>query len=685
MAETAASLLATVETEIRARGAEGARDALLSVQAAGAKMEGSLLAAVGQLDAGEGALKALKTAGVSTTGSILAQVNALDRLKDAAGDDVVALKQIEQQQKALRGALAPTNDAMAGQSQASHRASLFMLNFSRAAEDLKFGLPAVINNLDAVGFSFSLLRRDADQANLKLKDVLKQSLGTGAGMLAAFNVAYTGLFLLKGLLDKTAKSTEDLSDAVSDLVRISSEFKGFDFDAGNATAASKAVIVDLQEISAAATRASRDISIYGVGTGGAVNPVNLLSGAQRDAVEANRLLRDAFKDQLSEVERAESVYKRLVDLGITPVSTESEAVREVSAVLEGQLGNLGIKIDTTTDKWRDLAVELEKVRDLQREAFRTRAIESDQGNVELEDIEIDIPAELSTREQEMRDFAKATRLANREADLLQRGLTEDGTIAVSDYQAEVKRLSDKIRDAYSEGFGASSSLVKELRAEISATENTIASLLSLASDAAGISVDPFEESSLDDILGTDGQIAADLERTVAGLERVETSADRVADAFRDRLAAEVEGVATSIEEFPIDAIDALTSSLSESAVDLVTLQSSFKDFGEDVLDILKRQAVEMLALIAKQRILNALKAQGAATGGLGLLGSINPLLGIGAALVGGVALSNKFSGSGGSDGGTWKVTVDNSFRRLPSGDIAVANNRGSQVNTRLRR
>lgn len=119
----------------------------------------------------------------------------------------------------------------------------------------------------------------------------------------------------------------------------------------------------------------------------------------------------------------------------------------------------------------------------------------------------------------------------------------------------------------------------------------------------------------------------------------------------------------------------LSDTLGEALGQLATLQTGFSGFLEMIVQGLRQQLAMMIAVIAKQKILNALKAQestisnsgglGGVLGALGL-GAMNPILGAGLA-VGALALASGALGRRGKS--NRGVNVNLKGTTVASGDI----------------
>ena len=166
-------------------------------------------ATVDAMASAEPAMKANETAlaGVGkmsfrTTAAIKDQIKQLDLLETAYQDDALAMRDIVMQKQQLQSQL----DGVAGgydrAASANHRANLFMINFSRGIEDLKFGLPAVINNLEGIALGYQMMAKEAKAAEKSVGSVLRESLMSPAGMIAMLNLVVTTAFILGPTLRK---------------------------------------------------------------------------------------------------------------------------------------------------------------------------------------------------------------------------------------------------------------------------------------------------------------------------------------------------------------------------------------------------------------------------------------------------------------------------------------------------
>lgn len=113
----------------------------------------------------------------------------------------------------------------------SNAANMFLVDLSRGLDDLRYGIPAVINNLDPLALSFGRTKEQADQLtastgkNVGVMRLLFSTLGTTGGVLAisvlAVNIlALTGAAeklgeMFEGVIGK-AKRTRDRIKEISD-------------------------------------------------------------------------------------------------------------------------------------------------------------------------------------------------------------------------------------------------------------------------------------------------------------------------------------------------------------------------------------------------------------------------------------------------------------------------------------
>jgi hypothetical protein len=102
---------------------------------------------------------------------------------------------------------------------------------------------------------------------------------------------------------------------------------------------------------------------------------------------------------------------------------------------------------------------------------------------------------------------------------------------------------------------------------------------------------------------------ADIDATVRGLDEIESSAIRIANAFQNRLNSEIENTAIALKELPVDALVGMSQTLGDSVANLLTLQGGFEDFGKNILRGLQSILAQTIALIIQQKVLNALKAK----------------------------------------------------------------------------
>lgn len=444
-----------------------------------------------------------------------------------------------------------------------HRGSLFMLNFSRGVEDLKFGLPAVINNLDAIAFSYQLMAKEAKESGVKLKDAFWQSIKSPAGVLAIMNLAITGFFLFG---DKIKEAMGVAADSMKDFRKAAQSALNFDFSLPQFTVRSKAQLDALIEQLEADTAIPEEKQFA---------PAAFITQffEPKDLKEGKELLQ-ILKDQRASLELTERVNARLRASGLAADPSES----------------------------------------------RKKMLEA--------------------------------------GDKLIESLEKENVLL-----AEQEALSHKI-------------------ANYRLLQNNTAQ---------------FEGTPMEDFLGTEGEIDVEVEASARRLKTLETSADRIAKAFRDGLNQEIEGTAIALEQWPLDVVDGLSATISESAYDLLTLQGGFKDFGNDVLNIMKRQVAEMAAMIVKQKLLNALKKREGAMSGLSNIGGIFgglaglgggtllPLAGIAAAMYGVASIGR--SSHKGSQVGSFRDRPQNRIQlqaaTLPSGDVRFAANESNMRISRL--
>jgi hypothetical protein len=171
--------------------------------------------------------------GIRTTKAIQGEIAKLDELEGALQDDEIAMRQVIQRKQQLQAELGNSSQGFDKMGAANHRANLFMINFSRGMEDLKFGLPAVINNLDGIALGFEAMAEASDAAGKTNREVLMQSLTSPAGMLAIMNVIITAAYLIGPALARSFKKgkvgAKELKAAVGDLLKspASSERGGF--------------------------------------------------------------------------------------------------------------------------------------------------------------------------------------------------------------------------------------------------------------------------------------------------------------------------------------------------------------------------------------------------------------------------------------------------------------------------
>ena len=170
----------------------------------------------------ENAHSSLAKMGIRTGSSIMAEIAALEELEEALQDDAVAMTQVIAKKQHLHAVLDDSSQGFNKMGAANHRANLFMINFSRGMEDLKFGLPAVINNLDGIALGFEAMAKEAEAAGSSITSVMLESLTKPAGILAIMNLVITAAYLLGPVLMKAIKNgTSDakkMREAVGDIL-----------------------------------------------------------------------------------------------------------------------------------------------------------------------------------------------------------------------------------------------------------------------------------------------------------------------------------------------------------------------------------------------------------------------------------------------------------------------------------
>ena len=215
-----------VDTKRLQAGIASAQKHMRGFEGAVGGLDKRLEKATKTLDQTENAHAALGKMGIRTRASIDKEIAALDELAMALQDDEHAMTQVIARKAQLQASLENTAKTHDRLSSAQHRGNLFMINFSRGIEDLKFGLPAVINNLDSIALGFEAMAKEAKAANKSVTSVLLSSLTSPAGILAVMNLVITAAFLLgptlKKAFNKGRVGAKALKRAVDDALEVRS-------------------------------------------------------------------------------------------------------------------------------------------------------------------------------------------------------------------------------------------------------------------------------------------------------------------------------------------------------------------------------------------------------------------------------------------------------------------------------
>lgn len=210
------------DTSSLSKALAAAKGHLKGFEGAAGGLDKQLKKATEAMDGQANVQQKLAQLGIQTTEGIEAQIKALDELKEGLKADAVATAQLTRKQMQLKAQLGTGAQKMQKMGDASHRSQLFMVNLSRGLEDLKFGLPAVINNLDSISLSFTAMQKASKSAGNTLMGTIVKSIMSPAGILAAMNAVITIAFLfgdqLKAAFGKASKAADGLREATKGIL-----------------------------------------------------------------------------------------------------------------------------------------------------------------------------------------------------------------------------------------------------------------------------------------------------------------------------------------------------------------------------------------------------------------------------------------------------------------------------------
>ena len=447
-----------------------------------------------------------------------------------------ALKQVATGGEATASALAKTEQATQKTSAGFHRGSLFMLNFSRGVEDLKFGLPAVINNLDAIGFSFSLMAKEAKEAGQSVTGALFRSLASPAGVLAGVNLIITGIVLLGDKINILGRNAKESGGELEDMVKAASS-------AIDIPGLGKASVSVEQVGFALASVTSR------------LNDVNKeLSSLSRDIVTSLREDAERFSELSGEAYSLNIAQSALLE-------TAKEA--RANAIVANALSAAGI---TLSKEQKDALSGL--------------------------------------RDEIAKDAEEWRRLTDSGVELF-------GIIGAPDSLGRIQNLQDHIRKLVANGISPASDEVRGLSDEM----RTLLNLLS--GGGPGIFKVPVQQDLVPPQKGPSAptKLVAPkgLDRTVSDLRRMNEEIDRMRYSLQDGVNEELKQTQILINTMPLSAIEGLSVAIGDAAGNILTLQGGFDDLGKSLVNAFRNIVAEMVGLIIKQKLLNALKMEELAT------------------------------------------------------------------------
>jgi len=200
-------------------------------------------------------------------------------------------------------------------------------------------------------------------------------------------------------------------------------------------------------------------------------------------------------------------------------------------------------------------------------------------------------------------------------------------ITIPDLEERQRDLERQIRDGIAAGLNPRHPDLVRLASEYDALGVQIADALTdriararayMAQNPVGIQVAEPREIVIDGdqirvknplqpgyLIKTDAVVvkADSVADAAAAMNRLETSADRVANALRDGLNAELEQTRISLATLPLSAIDGLSSSLGEAASRIVTLQGGIDEIGKSLGQAFQGLVAEVVGLVIKEQLL----------------------------------------------------------------------------------
>lgn len=573
--------------------------------------QANLAASAGAMMGAATAEEALAAAGITTSAALQQQIANLKALMVAAQGDAVALGQLKARMSMLQGATMQASGAIGS-------ASFAVISLGQGFQDagqfgmgLSQGIRAVTNNAQMAFQAFIMLRQQSESAAGAMKAFWAAMKGP-AGWLLAFGIVTAAIEGITNKLQKAKGEAKELDDKIRSMYSIAVR--------------PDVISVPVETLRDAAAEATRNIkslrteynALLAMGASqtttaapGGFAPAMAFDAATQAALDR---INKQLEEQQGFLSRATADLKEYdAEMERLAVNNGFKAFEDLNrelALTRGLIFDLGGKpMDLTIDKFVDLYVETGSATGAAN-AFMA-SLHGVKGGLR----------ETVTPLQQLVEEIRASQQEWQNLTSMGEGLF--AVIGKPDNIDRIQELQDQIRELARTAGREAATEIARLVAEI----ERLRGLLPPPKKMEGLMGAPMNGEA-----PTTLEMPQSLIRTREQMQRLNEEARSLSFALVDGINQELERTQILLATMPISAIDQLSGAIGESVGQLVTFQGGFEDFGKNVLQAMQSIVAEMVALIVKQKILNALKKEEAATTGLIAGLSAGNIAGLGIAL-----------------------------------------------------